>query len=366
MFLPFLLSLLTLISPVRAEPLENSPMPTPWVWTKDVWADGGYQDNVLFSHDAREASPFARVGAELGFLRAGTERFHFQGAVSFEEKRFTSAETVDHERFASANAEASYDLGRDWRLSLAGRYGYQDQVTDASITDTNLASFPVQSHTFELRPSARVGLRPGWWMELGAMVTRQRYLQGELDDYWEFGPRVQVGHEYGHRSELTAEVAVASRAYDERVRFTAAGDPLPGEPLTYRIPSVTLQARHFWDTARHWRTLTKLTAEKVEDNGSGFFSYERLGLVQQVRYRTARWEIKGQVQLTRYRYARQRDDAGTAPRERDLVRGNLHVERSLGRYLNVHGDYECERSFSNTQIDSYLANTVSLGLGVEF
>jgi hypothetical protein len=351
---------------VKAETLELPPGFSPWTWTTEVWTDAGYQDNLLLSRDARESSPFARVGAEVGVMRIPVGPWRLQAGASAEEKRFTGGQTVDHERFGNLNIETSLGLGGAWSANLGLQYLYEDQVTDASITETNLASLPVQAHTFDCKPSLRYDLPGGWWLDVGGQVTRQRYLQAELDDYWEVGPRVTLGHHYGNRSEFTLEAGLIRRAYDERVRFTEDGQSIPGQPLRLRIASVNLQVRHFWDEARRWRTVTKLGIERSEDDGSGYFSYQRSSVSQQVRYRTRAWELRVQGRLAHYEYDRQRDDTGVWPRRKDLVRVNVHAERRLTRWLQVHADYEFEDSISNQGIDGYTANTVSMGMGWEF
>ena len=355
-----------LLLKVYAETLQLPPEISPWTWTTDVWSDGGYQDNLLLSRDAREASPFVRLGADLGLMRLPLGRFHFSAAVSAEEKRFTAGQTVDHERVVSANTEMSWDLGRFWQSTLNGQYLYQDQVIDASITDTNLSSLPVQGHTFELKPGLRRDISGGWWVEVGANLTRQTYQQADLDDYWEIGPRAQLGHRYGPRSEWSLELGVLERAYDQRETYTVDGNPIGGQPLSYRIPSLTFLVRQFWDQPRHWRTLTKFNLERNADNGSGYFNYDRFSLSQQLRYHTRTWELKGQARVARYQYDLQRADDGLQARQKDTLRALLRVERSLFSGLRIHAEYEYERALSNREIDGYAVNTFSAGLGWEF
>lgn len=364
-FIPILIVVLNSL-PVNAETLELPPEISPWTWTSEVWSDGGYQDNLLLSRDAREASPFIRVGTDIGVMRIPLGRFHFSAGLNAEEKHFTAGQTVDHERSVAANSEMGWDIGRFWQSTLTAQYLYQDQVTDASITDTNLSSLPVQGHTYELKPALRRDLGSTWWVEGGVNLMRQTYLQAELDDYWEVGPRVQLGHRYGRRSEWSLELGMVERAYDQRETYTVDGFAIPGQPLSYRIPSATFVVRHFWDEARRWRSITKLNLERNADNGSGYFNYNRFSLSQQIRYHTRTWELKGQVRIAHYQYGVQLADDGILTRDRQTVRTLLRVERALFAGIRVHGEYEFEKSFSNRALDGYVVNTVSAGLGWEF
>lgn len=343
----------------RAETLELPPEISPWTWVGEVWTDGGYLDNLLLSQDARESSAFAQVGAQLGLMRLPLGRFHFQVNVSGQERHFFDGITVDHERSFTASTEMSLDIGRSWQARLEADYLFQDQVLDASIDETDKSSLPIVSHTVEARPAMRRDFYDGWWTDLGLNVVRQNFQQKDLDGYWEGGPRLLAGHRYGRGSEYSAEVGVFDRWYDDRVTSTSSGIAVAGDALRYRATSLTLQWKHNWDEQRHWRTLTRIILERNEDNGSGYFNYDRLSISEQLRYRTKRWEARGQLRVSRYHYTVQ-------ARDRLSLRGTLRLEYHLARSLTVHGDYELERSFSDRAIDEYTANTVSAGMGWEF
>ena len=351
---------------MRAETIELPPEISPWTWLGDIWADGGYQDNLLLSKDARESSGFAQIGAQLGVMRLPLGRFHFQTTVSGQEKRFVDGLTVDHERSLTAATEMSLDIGRSWRALLELHYLYEDQVLDASINETNLTSLPVISHTMETRPAIRRDFYGGWWTELGLNVLRQSFQQDELDGYWEAGPRWLFAHRYGHNSDWSAEVGVFERWYDDRVTYTASGLPVDGDSLRYRATSLTLQWKHHWDEARRWRTISRIVLERNEDNGSDYFGYDRASVSQQLRYRSKKWECRAQIRFSRYMYQLQRSDDLGSDRTRTTVRATLHAEYTLTKSVSLHGDYEIEKALSNRTLDEYTANTVSLGLGYDF
>ena len=130
----------------KADSIDLPPGLTRWTWTTDVWVDGGYQDNLLLSPDAREASPFARVGADVSLALMPLGSFHFQANVNAEEKRFTEGVSVTHERYVGANVEMAYDLNKFWRASLESHYLFEDQVYDASLSSTNTSSILVRGH----------------------------------------------------------------------------------------------------------------------------------------------------------------------------------------------------------------------------
>ncbi len=351
---------------MRAETIELPPDFSPWTWVVDLWADAGYQDNLLLSKDAREASSFAQLGGQVGLMRIPLGRFHFQTSVTGQEKRFIDGLSVDHERSFTSATEMSLDIGQTWRALLEVNYLFQDQVYDASVNETNLTSLPVMSHTVESRPGIRRDFNGGWWSELGANLLRQSFQQDDLDGYWEAGPRWLVGRRYGRNSEISAEAGVYQRWYDERVTYTSTGTPVDGDPLSYCATSLTLQWKHHWDERRRWRTISRATLERNQDNGSDYFGYDRVTVSEQLRYRTKKWECRAQIRFSHYVYGLQEADDQRSKRTRSSLRATLHGEYHLTQNLSVHGDYELERAISNRSLDEYTSNTVSLGLGYDF
>ena len=162
------------------------------------------------------------------------------------------------------------------------------------------------------------------------------------------------------------EFSQLDRLYDHRERYTFDGFPLVGEPLRYNSSILNGQVIHYWDTARHWRTLSKVAYERNRDNGSGYFAYHRVSASQQVRYRQSGWEARLQMRVSQLEYDLQRADDGVAKRDRTSLRLNARVERQLFKGVNVHAEYEWERLFSNREIDTYTVNTVSAGLGWDY
>jgi hypothetical protein len=191
----------------------------------------------------------------------------------------------------------SKDFAENWRVGLEAQYIYQDQVVDASTTETNQTVL-AQGSGLSVRPTIRRDFSKNTWLELGLGVNRQ-YFKAPLDDYWEGGPKLMFGHEYGNRSEWTLSYDLSRRAYDHREQLTKDGISIAQSSLEFNRNEFDLAVRNNWDHKRRWRTTTKLGFELNRDNGSGYFDYKRYQVAQQLRFRPACWELEApnQIQL---------------------------------------------------------------------
>ena len=124
------------------------------------------------------------------------------------------------------------------------------------------------------------------------------------------------------------------------------------------------QWRHRWDEQRHWTTTTKVGWLYNQDNGSGYFDYDRLQLTQKLRWRQGAWEIAGGARLGWYYHRVQKE--GSEHRERSYVTLDLRVERRLGKHCFVYAMGERDWNWSNDPLDEYNDWMASAGVGVEF
>jgi hypothetical protein len=341
-------------------------MPSLWVKSVDLRLWSGYKDNVLLSDRNQIGSPFVAGGLDLMFYRLPVNGWEYLILSSSEYWRYLSASKVDQEATAIAQAQVTKTLAERWKLGLAGEYVYFNQVFDSSAFPDLFSSVQVQGHSFTLRPSLRRDLDRGYRLELEVPVNRQEFDQF-IDDYWQTGPMFTFGREFGNKSDLSLTYQFDDRFHDTREARDDAGLLEPGRKLQFSQHELALNGRQFWDPGRHWRTLSKLSLQRNEDNGGGYYDYWRPQLSEQLRYQAATWELRAEARISYYHYDRQPiANLGSPTREKTYLRFNLRAEKTLRKSLKAFAQFEHEEALSNLDIDRYSANTFSAGIDWEF
>jgi len=359
-----LLPLLGALSIGAAETPESPPSLAFWDKSLNLRVGGGYNDNVTLAHSAPEASAFVNTGLDAMIFRLptdGTELYFFLNA---DDTRFFSSPSVNKEQILIAQAQALHSFTPKWKGGLQLEYIYQDQVFDASTADF-FSSVRAQGSGITGRPSVRWDMAPKYWLEVVGIATRQLFTE-PLDGYWEGGPRMTFGHEYGSRSELHLSYEYTRRVYDTREDLTLDGTPIPGTTLEFGRHAFQLLSRHYWDSERRWRSSSRLDLELNFDNGSGYYNYHKYQFSEQLRYRTKTWEISGQAKVNYYDYDLQDvSPTDTDKRHRLGLILNLRAERNLFRHFKAFAQFEYERFLSNVPSDEYNVTTFSVGIDWE-
>jgi hypothetical protein len=250
--------------------------------------------------------------------------------------------------------------------SVAGEYLFQDQMLDVSITETNRSAVPAVGNTIALRPGMRLDLSRRFFADLEGSVTRQFY-HAPLDSYWEAGLKPTWGCRYGHRSEVSVSYEPGWRSYDDDAALDADGRPLGNATRAYFFQDVRLNLRHYWDPARRWRTTLKLGFKDNEDNGGGYFDYQRYSAGLQLRFRDRKWDLWIEGRVSDYQYSTQTvSPVDPSLRERADVAVTVNLERRVARFLKFVATYEHQSALSNDPIETYTVNTVTGSLHWEF
>ena len=101
-----------------------------------------------------------------------------------------------------------------------------------------------------------------------------------------------------------------------------------------------------------------------QDNGSGYFDYNRLLFTQQLRWTNPLWETKAGARFGWYYYPVQQ--IGGEQLERSYVVLDVRIERRLGKHWLLYALAEREWSMSNDPVEEYNDWTAGGGVGVEF
>lgn len=346
--------------------LEKADDLSPWDVSYELRLGAGYKDNLLLDNVASEDSAFIRAVGEVSIVRLPLDGTEFVFLFSGEQTRYWEAQTVDQESLLITVAQIKKYWADDWVAGIAFQHLYQDEVFDASVTETSRATLRLKGHVLRVRPALRRNLPRNFWLETELALDREE-VAAPLDDSWDGGPKLTLGRDYGHRSNVSLGYEFNHRAYDQRVALDALGLTTNGKGLTFEQHEVRVENRHYWDAARAWRSTTRLGFAASEDNGGGYFNYRRYQLAEQLRFVRKPWELQAQTRLSYYDYPIQTVSlADPATRRKLLLTLEFRAEWTFARHWKFYGSYEHERSLSNLVVDEYQVNTVGAGVNWAF
>jgi len=335
-----------------------------WEATSRVTTGLGYRKNVQRTSIAPEDSGFFNTSADASLTRFAESGAYVMLFVLFDDTQYFNAPSVDYERFISATLQAARPVGPNDELGAQFNYLYQHQVVDLSETETLLKRTLVDGRTYSLRPHWKHSLGDGWAVQVEAEALRQFYRGDDISDYWQPAAGARLIRSYGHRSEVSLVGLSKYIGYDSREKFDHDGMAIHNTELIYRQCEGGVQWRHNFDKERQWRTTSKLSYMSNQDNGSGYFDYDRFLVSQQLRWKNPLWEIKSTARLGLYDYPEQ--EVGDERRERSSVSVDLRIERRLGKRWLVYSFAEHEWNRSNDELDEYSTWAAGGGAGFEF
>jgi len=339
------------------------------LWDKQITLSSGvgYNDNVLLSPFNPRGSQFFINGVDLMVLRLPLDGWQVVGSVAGDDIRYWQNVGTNSEDSFIASLRVQRELPGGWRAGMEVRGIYEKQVLDISTSAGLPATALVDGYGYTLQPSLRKDFEPGFWLQLETPVTHLFY-QAPLDEYWEYGPVMTAGHDFGKAADVTLSYGITYQPHAKWVALDEYGRPLP-RPLEIYQQRVELAWRQYWDAHHDWRSSTRLVFNYKQDNGGGFFNYYQYQAVEDLRWQTANWQIKGSAQLACEIYPVQ--GIGILNGEilgRDLLNLSFEAEHRLYKGLKVFGQWEYQQAHSKEagNAGDYLARTVSFGLRYEF
>ena len=337
-----------------------------WNYGVDLRGLIGYIDIVFLSHTNRQDSPFWDSGGDILAFRLPSGNWSFNGLVSGDYIQYFGAQTASEEETALAVARATGSFGQHWTSTLAANYAYQDQLMDLSAIEPGQAGTGrVLGDTFTGRWSGRGQYEPGW-AELEMAGTRQ-LLETPLDSYWQFGPKLSLGHAFGPRDDLTLSYQWTRLSYDHEPDLDRHGNTLTNTHLVLASQAVQLAWHRTWDQRSRWHTTVTAGFGLDQDNGSGFFNLSQYSLSPNLEYRAGPWRLSASLSTTAYQFPVQTVPLHGGPhRTKTWLSARARAEWKVTRILKLVANYSFDRSFSNLDIDDYYTHTISVGVELQF
>ena len=344
--------------------LEPSPLIL-WDSTWTLRTGGGYRDNPSFAHTFREPSGFAATGVDWMLIRPPTDGNLFYLFFTGDDRRYFHAPDVPLEETFITSTQWTHTTPEGWAGGVGFTHFYADQVFDLSSDNNGFGTARARGHTLILKPLARRELG-SWTVELEPAVSLQ-YFGQPLDNYREFAPRAKLTRTYGYKSSVELSLGAGRRFYDTTRLLTADGFAVSGthEQLTTKLAE--LQWRHWWDEGHHWRTTLRTQASRNDDNGSGYFDYDKWAASLQVLFTRNRWQFEAVGRVARYEYPVQLSGSTAGDhRHRDELNAELKTSYQWTKHLKSVASAEWQRSVANTAFDDFSVGTLQTGLEWEF
>ncbi|MGO8675483.1 MAG: hypothetical protein ACLQVX_06395 [Limisphaerales bacterium] len=337
-----------------------------WNYGADMRGLMGYKENVFLSHTNRQDSPFWDSGGDFLFYRLPSGNWSLNGLLSGDDIRYFGGQSPTHEETALAVAQATGSFGEHWTSTLGANYAYQDQVMDLNAIEPGQAGTGrVIGNTFTTRSSARGQYAPGW-AELGMDGTRQ-LLQSPLDSYWQFGPKLSLGHAFGPRDDLTLSYLWTRLSYDHDPDLDPRGNILTNTHLVLASQTLQLAWRRAWDERSRWRSTLTASYGFDQDNASGFFDRDQYSLASKLEYRAGAWSLSASTTAGAAQYPVQTVPLdGHDHRSKLWFSARARAEWRLTKMLKLQANFSFDRAFSNLDIDDYFTHTISIGAEFQF
>lgn len=340
-----------------------------WSEQVSVFSGLGYNNNVLLSAFNPRGSGFFLNGLDVAAFRIPLDGWKVEAAVTGDDMRYwrTVGPASGEDLFlASGRLEREFSGG--WRAGLETRGLYENQVLDTSTSSGVPTTALVQGFNIAARPYLCKSLTPALWLQFEMPVTRW-YLKAPQDNYWDFGPVATLGYNFGSNADVTLSYGDSYQLHDTWVALDETGLFSTGKLLRIQQDQAELTWHQYWDAPHHWRSSTGLVFVYRQDNGGGFFNFYQYQIVEDLRWQTAAWQVKGGAQAAYEFYPVQSDGILDGPNlERTLLNFTLDVERRLFKDLKCFAKFEYQRTISNEVLGagSYNGTTGSGGLRLEF
>ena len=334
-----------------------------WAADAEVSTAIGYRNNVLRSSIADENSSFVLTTFDASLMRMNSSGAFLMAYIFGEDTRYFDAPTVNYEQFLSGAVHGALPVGSNDELNLILNYLYQHQIIDASETEVNQRRVLVLGHSAAVRSGWEHRFSSQWETRIQAGGLRQIYEQ-ELDDFSEADVMLRLVRKYGHRSELRVGLQTLQRFYDTREQYDEQGFVVQGTDLVYLQNELSAESLHYWDAARHWRSVSRFSCMLNRDNGSGYFDYDRYLFREQLRWDNGKWTAKGTARIGWYFYKMQ--VVLNEKRERSYAALDFRIERRIGTHWKIHMAAEKEWNVSNAPLDDYESWMVNAGVGLIF
>ncbi len=346
----------------------RKPIPSPWRGEAQIRLGGGHAWNVLYSPFAERDSPFSSVEADLlAFRRADSP--HALDLYGYGSHRHYFDLDEDNTE-ATAIVQAGWEY-RGMRRSTPGvraHYYYVDQFLDTSISDVETDTTRLTEQDVGLESYVAYAINPAVTARLGG-AFKYACLEDSDDDYRQPEASASLTGRTPFGLSLAAHYRYHVDDYDSRSKRSAAGEPLPGDPVEIRNHNLRIESSWFWDARHRWQTRCWVAQRCREDDGGGYYDYESSQAGLGLRGQLGRWSADVRVSYADTDYDERPSDAGnpaSPPVSRQRWVAGCRAERQWHRRWNVFTEANWEDNDSNDRFEVYNHASAVVGIGYVF
>jgi hypothetical protein len=350
--------------PELAAVLQPVP-PRKWDLDASLKAGAGYKENVLYSayHPSDSLYSLAELDAFLMRRQTSSNQLYFY--LFGQQRHFFDIDEAENEQSVVFEGNYLHQFTPTTGLELAGNYFYVDQFFDASISEVESDEFRLVQHDLSLRSAVQQSLGKNWKLWIGG-GGGEVMLEDSQDDYtqWnmlgrlEYAPRRYARYGLIYRREY--------ELYSDRIQRTAIGETIPGETVDLTTDSLRLYGFHPIDRQGKLHLFANLTGYLRDDNGGGYYDYDRWRASLGLRGRHNRWKGDLAISYTDTQYT-DRPSVFMEPDSPRLARDRVSVWAAVEYQFSDHWfafvEGEWEDNDSNDPIDVYSVTSAALGLG---
>ena len=330
-----------------------------WVPSYTLESGVGFSDNPLYGPFVKKEATYLESSLEGFFLIESKPEFFTYLYLYGEGKVFEELPEQKSTSIYLGQFEHAYTpLDSVQTFGFRVRHTYYDQGFDFSELGLPF-SMSVQSNKSEFIPYCSTNLSN----ELSAtieVITGTEDFKTITDDNKDSGFSIQIkGTPDILNWKLKADYL--QKKYEQRLRRNRDASLLTGEMLKTEKINYAVTAEKEYDALPFQLTRAKLAWSQLQDNGGGYYDYEKISLSLRQELEISSYSIEVTLGGTHTKYDQRLTDNLEIFERRSLTNG-LSINREITENVNTYFRWSREEDFSNSRDYEYSSNFWSLGV----
>ena len=330
-----------------------------WVPSYTLESGVGFSDNPLYGPFVQQEATYLESSLEGFFLIETKPEFFTYLYLYGEGKLFEELPEQKSTSIYLGQFEHAYTPNdSDQTFGVRLRHTYYDQGFDFSELGLPF-SMSVQSNKSEFIPYYSTNLSN----ELSAtieVITGTEDFKTITDDNKDSGFSIQIK---GTPDILnwTLKADYLQKKYEQRLRRNGDASLLTGEMLETEKINYAVTAEKEYDAHPFQLTRAKLAWSQLQDNGGGYYDYEKISLSLRQELEISSYSIEVTLGGTHTKYDQRLTDNLEIFERKSLTNG-VSINREITENVNSYFRWSREEDFSNSRDYEYSSNFWSLGM----
>ena len=330
-----------------------------WIPSYSGEMGGGYSDNPLYGPYLREEAAFLESSIEAFYLGQGKPEnftyFYFYGeGKAFEDLPENKTSSILLGQFDHAHTPT--DSPRT--LGIRIRHTYYNQGFDFSELGLPY-SMEVKSNKSEVTPYLSHQWSQNSKGTLEFSLGKEDFASIQ-DDNQEWKVSSTYKKEL-HSLELKANAFFEKKDYEDRLKRDWSGAILSNETMKTSKRGLSLQIKKAGTDSFVSSSALKLSWVSLQDDGGGYYDYERLSLAVKQNWDFEPWLIELEASGSNTSYESREAPDGTKFVRESLRLGTI-ITRPINENIGYYLKWSREEDFSNSREYEYFTNFWSTGI----